>query len=96
MKMCVCVFPLFFLVPFLLQQVVRLICLSCHLHLLLTAAASVLRIHILLVIPHPRGPTPIILNSFKRVHLWTRVLQVPRALVEDHVTCLEYPKCPIQ
>ena len=35
----------------LLQQVVMLICLSCHLHLLLLpTAASVLRIHILLVI----------------------------------------------
>ena len=82
----------------LLQQMVMLICLSCHLHLLLPAAASVLRIHILLVIPtQPTLQTdPIILNSFKRVHLWTRVLQVPWALVEDHVTCLEYPKCPIQ
>ena len=45
---------------FIVQQVVMLICLSCHLHLLLPAAATVPRIHILLVIPpsHPTLRTP--------------------------------------
>ena len=44
---------------FIVQQVVMLICLSCHLHLLLPAAATVPRIHILLVIPSLRTPDPL-------------------------------------